>query len=130
MKPYIAVFVGAVLAPLLFGAGKVNQSALDISLIQLVASPEKSTGKVVRTIGFLHVEFEGNAIYVHREDYEKRLSKNSLWIDASPEMMTEMKKMSDHYVLIEGVFAPGDRGHMDMNSGAIVKITRAEIWAD
>ena len=34
----------------------------DVSIVQLIAQPEKFEGKRVRFIGFLRIEFEGNAI--------------------------------------------------------------------
>jgi len=41
----------------------------DVSLIQLIANPQAYDGKTVRITGFLHLEFEGNAIYLHNEDF-------------------------------------------------------------
>ena len=35
----------------------------NISLIRLIATPEKYDGKRIQVIGYLHIEFEGTAIY-------------------------------------------------------------------
>ncbi len=43
---------------------------VDVTLVQLIANPEKFDGKSIRVIGFLRLEFEGNVLYLHREDYE------------------------------------------------------------
>jgi hypothetical protein len=51
------------------------------SLIALIARPELYDGKVVRVIGFVRFEFEGNALYLSRLDYENAVSRNGLWID-------------------------------------------------
>jgi hypothetical protein len=37
-------------------------------MIQLIANPQAWDGKHVRVIGFLRLEFEGDALYLHRED--------------------------------------------------------------
>jgi hypothetical protein len=52
-----------------------DMSALDVSLIQLIANPESYDGKKVRIIGFLRLEFEGDALYLHQVDFEMRLMK-------------------------------------------------------
>lgn len=57
-----------------------DDTVQDVSLIQLIAQPEKFEGKRVRFIGFLRIEFEGNAIYLHREDFDHGITKNGLWL--------------------------------------------------
>ena len=98
----------------------------DVGMIQLLAQPEKYHGKFIRVQGFLRLEFEGNALYLHREDYAHGLTNNGVWVDMllSPEHM----KLNMHYVLIEGVFNAKDRGHLGLWSGTIEKITRAIPW--
>lgn len=39
----------------------------DVSLVQLIANPGDFHGGLVRVIGFCRLEFEGNALYLHRE---------------------------------------------------------------
>ncbi len=63
--------------------GGADTDAEDVSLIQLIANPQAYDNKRVRITGFLHLEFEGNVIYFHNEDFRYRLTKNGLWIDAS-----------------------------------------------
>ena len=105
---------------------------LDVTLVQLIANPEKFDGKLIRVIGFLRLEFEGNVLYLHREDYENDILGNGIWVDVTPEMMIEMmrqeKSLNMNYVLLEGVFSSSDRGHMSMWSGSISQIRRAELW--
>jgi hypothetical protein len=52
----------------------------DVSMVRLLAEPDKFDGKRVRTAGYIHFEFEGNAIYLHEEDLTHGLLKNALWI--------------------------------------------------
>ncbi len=111
----------------LVAAGSANPDAIDVSIIRLIASPDTFDGKVVRIMGYLHLEFEGNGIYFHKEDYDRSLSKNGLWVDAPSEMFREMVKMNNRYVLIEGVFSTKDEGHMGGWSGAVTNITRAAV---
>src|SRR5947209_18694060 len=74
--------------------------AEEVSLIQLIANPQAYDGKTVRIIGFLHLEFEGNVIYLHNEDFRYGIEKNGLWIDVPKGMSQEqMKAVNDHYVI-------------------------------
>ena len=75
-------------------------SPLNVSMVQLIANPKAFHGKWVRVIGFCHLEFEGNALYLHRDDYERAISRNGVWLNA-PE---GKEGLSNQYVLVEGVF--------------------------
>ena len=96
-----------------------------VGMVQLLAQPEKYDGKFIRVEGFLRLEFEGNALYLHREDYTIGLTKNGVWVDMSES--PERLKLNMHYVLIEGVFNAKDHGHLGLWSGSIEKISRASL---
>jgi hypothetical protein len=101
----------------------------DVSLITLIANPEVNEGKKVRVIGYLNLEFEGNALFLNKSDYDQSISKNALWIQMSRDSanMPDIKKCSKHYVLLEGTFSTME-GHMNMCSGSIENISRLEIY--
>jgi hypothetical protein len=106
------------------------QEPKDVTLVQLIATPEKFDGKLVRVIGFLRLEFEGNVLYLHREDYENAILGNGIWVDvySSPQVAKKKLDLNMNYVLLEGVFSSNERGHMGMWSGTIHKIRRADPW--
>jgi hypothetical protein len=97
---------------------------VDVSMIQLLATPEKFDGKFVRTYGFLRLEFEGKALYLHKEDYTNALTKNSVWVDV-PET-GEYLSLNMHYVLVEGVFNAKSHGHLGLFGGTLEKISRVQ----
>jgi hypothetical protein len=100
-------------------------------VIQLIANPEKYDNQRVRVIGFLRLEFEGNAIYLHREDFNYGISKNALWIDVPKNMTKEQTAaVNNKYVICTGRFKAGMHGHVGMFSGKLTEITRLESWAD
>jgi hypothetical protein len=100
-----------------------------VSLVSLIANPEAYDGKKVRFIGYLYLEFEGDAIYLHREDFENCISKNALWIRKPDDMPLEQwQDLTDQYVLCEGTFRSDWLGHMAMNSGTIDEVKRLEPW--
>jgi hypothetical protein len=117
-----------ILFTILFVVPVKAEEPVDVTLVQLIANPEKFDGKLVRVIGFLRLEFEGNVLYLHREDYENAILGDGVWVDVTPEIAKQTKALNMHYVLLEGIFSSSDRGHMGMWSGAIKKIRRAELW--
>jgi hypothetical protein len=101
----------------------------DVSVLRLIANPQPYDGKRVRFIGFLRLEFEGDAIYLHREDYQHQISQNALWINLPHDMTKqEQQAVNMHYVICAGVFQASKHGHMGMFSGEIAEITRLQSW--
>jgi hypothetical protein len=100
----------------------------DVSIIDLLAYRGFLKGKHVRVIGYLHLEFEGNGLYLSEEDYKHRITKNGLWINIDSRMKDREGEYNNRYVLIEGVFNPMKFGHGGMYSGVIEQISRLEGW--
>lgn len=98
----------------------------DVSLIALIANPTAFDGKRVRVIGFLHLEFEGDHLYVSKADSDAAISKNAVWITPPAHIPTE--GLSDQYVLVEGTFDARMTGHLGMNSGSIREVGRLQRW--
>jgi hypothetical protein len=103
-----------------------NQQSIQVSLIQLISNPEKYDGKPVRLIGFLRLEFEGNALYLHREDYEQSLP-NGIWVDVPKDLSKdENRLLNNQYVICEGIFHAADLAQF---RGELKAINRIEIWS-
>ena len=96
----------------------------DVSVIQLIATPELFDGQEVRVIGFLRLEFEGEAVYLHREDFENSVAQNSVAIELSESQEHAWRKLNNHYVIIEGRFSSVAKGHLGARSGSLQHITR------
>jgi hypothetical protein len=95
-----------------------------VSLVELIANPDWYHGKRVQVVGFVHFEFEGDSIWLHREDYEQMLTSNAVWLSAAPEQ--ERSFGNSRYGLVEGTFNAKRHGHGGLFSGAIELITRLE----
>src|SRR5262249_56553340 len=100
----------------------------DVSLVQLIANGPQWRGKVVRVIGFCRLEFEGNALYLHQEDFERGISKNAVWLRVGWPVPEKYRPLSDEYVLVEAVFDAEDHGHLGRVSGPLTDIRRLERW--
>ena len=104
---------------------KANQNAIPVSLITLIANPDRYEGKVVRVNGFVQLEFEGNAIYLHEEDFRRAITDNALWLEV-PQGFRGYEAGS--YAIVEGTFTAKHHGHMGGFSGGITNVTRLEPW--
>lgn len=105
--------------------------AEQLPLVRLVVSPEKYHGKRVRVIGFVRLEFEGNAVYTYKEDYQHGLIGNGAWINVPATLDAQgQKNRNMKYCLIEGTFDAKNRGHLGLWSGSIKNISRFEVWSD
>ena len=102
----------------------------NVSLVKLIANPEKYNGKRIQVIGYLHLEFEGNAIYLHEEDFKRRISANSFWVEFSSKLTKkrDLNKFNDKYVIIIGTFNVNEKGHMRMFGGILDDIVRLDLW--
>jgi len=109
--------------------GGPDTNGEDVSLIQLIANPQAYDNKQIRIVGFLHLEFEGNIIYLHAEDFRYGLTKNALWINLPKDLTSgQIKIINDHYVICTARFVASGHGHLGMNSGELTDVTRLQVW--
>ena len=104
-----------------------------VSLIQLIASPDKYHGRFIRVNGYLHNKFEDSALYLGKTDGDYLICKNAVWIDFAEKVRLEPRSEAKpitaryfdcKYVLVEGRFNKNDHGHMDLAAGSIENVTR------
>ena len=99
-----------------------------LSMIDLIANPELFDGKKVMVQGYVHFEFEGNAIYLHKEDFLYGISRNSLWLSlSSSKRADEFSECQDSYALVRGPFKAGIGGHNDLASGELHDIAKCSV---
>jgi hypothetical protein len=101
----------------------------DVSIIQLIADPQRFDGQAIRVVGFLRLEFEGNAVYLHREDFEKSLLQNGIWIELTESQLRSSTKLNNGYVLIEGTFSSSEKGHLGIWPGSLQRVSRLSNWS-
>jgi hypothetical protein len=123
-RSFLAMASAALAAP----AAAQTTDVTDVSLIALVANPSAYAGRWVSTIGFLNLEFEGNALYVGKADFDAAISGNSLWVDTQLYRdPAAVKRLARRYVLIEGKVATS-KGHLGLHAATITEVRRIEPW--
>jgi hypothetical protein len=106
--------------------GRVNEpdGICVVSLVDLIANPGTFVGHRVIVAGYVHLEFEGNGIYLHKDDFVYGLTRNGLWIDTD-ENVDVFSKCQDSYAVIEGTFVNGGMsGHFGGWNGTVENVTR------
>lgn len=109
-------------------SGWACAQAVDVSLVSLIATPKEFDGKHVRVIGYVRLEFEGDSIYLHKEDSQRRIAKNGLWLDIDGRA-DQKARVNNRYAIVEGVFSMDEKGHFGMWSGSIKNINRLDPWS-
>ena len=99
-----------------------------VSLIRLIANPDIFHSRIVRVVGFCRLEFEGNALYLHREDFERVLLAQAVQLDLSWPLGDKYRELSDTYVIIEGRFNGQRRGRASAYAGEIGSLSRFERY--
>jgi len=91
-------------------------------------------GDVVRVAGFLHAEFEWEALHPSRASLVE--GRQAPWVDfrslwpGEPYWRTKGPMISDRCAIVEGVYVPGPGGHEGMFNGAIQDVVRLDVWSE
>lgn len=97
-----------------------------VSIVELIANPRIYDGKLVQVIGWLHLEFEGDGIYLHQEDAAAGIHHNGLWVEFAGERPGGA--CAGGYANVIGTFNAGNRGHRGAWSGSIENIEGCTRW--
>ena len=87
---------------------KSYDTAINVSIVRLLADPKIYSGKVVRLWGVYHVERETMALFLNLESYEYGISQNAIPITTTYTSPEDLPKLNGHYVWIIGVFDARD----------------------
>jgi hypothetical protein len=93
-----------------------------VSLVRLIGQPEAFRGERVQVIGFVSIEREGTAIYLHKEDFLQGIAPNGIWLDLERAKVPTPRQSG--YAIVEGRFDPTVHGHLGLFPGGIYEIDR------
>jgi hypothetical protein len=101
-----------------------------VGMIPLLASPQKYNGKVVQTVGFLHIgrPRAADSLWLHEQDAQADLFKNSFWLDLSDDQRNDYLHLNHTYVLIVGTLRSDGPEGTNLTSGTIVRIRHISGW--
>ena len=108
--------------------GTVASRVVHVSLVALLANGKKFDGKIVRVSGVMRLEFEGNGLYLSKDDHAFGISKNALWLSPDYKRLkanaAQLAKLNGRYVLLEGRYKFANNGHKEAFSGALESVNR------
>jgi len=122
-KIYFVIFIMSIMCSLNVKAQQ-KDGPISISIISLLANPEKYNGQTIRIVGYVSIEAEGTAIFLHREDKVHSIFKNAIALHLNSRDLDKSKKLNANYVMIEGVF-DSNTGPMGLYGGSIHSVQRA-----
>lgn len=96
----------------------------NVTLLKVLATPERYNGTILTLTGYLHLSYEASGLYLHKDDMDYALYGNALRIDVSAEAYKELKKYSHQYVVITGYFR--DTG-TTLFAGQLTEIESCEL---
>ena len=97
------------------------QHALPTSMVTLLAQPAIKNAQRVQVSGFLVLDFEGEALYLHKEDYQEGLTRNAIRIALTPEQEKQYKDLAGSYVWVEASFLKR-RNSEDIFTGSLFDV--------
>jgi hypothetical protein len=121
------VLLALILKP--FGISAEVDNAAHLSIIQLIATPEKFDGKLVAVVGFLHIGRESDLLFLSEEDYKHSLPENALWFHLSEAMGKDRDKLNRNYVVLVGIFRASRPGGYPCPNGGIEVVKRYSLWS-
>ncbi|HEY6374659.1 MAG TPA: hypothetical protein VIX90_03950 [Edaphobacter sp.] len=89
----------------------------------LLAEPVSKIPQRVQVAGLLVLEFEGEALYLHREDFQQGLTRNAIRIALTLEQEKQYKDFSGSYVLVEASFKKVQNSE-DIFTGSLFNVRR------
>jgi hypothetical protein len=113
--------------------GRGQEQPLPVSLVQLIANPERYDGKLVNVEGFLPFGgVDGDEIFLGKADYENGIQANGVWVERTKQMLRDRAKLYSNYVVIEGVFRREKKppSYLPHLAGRITDIRRCQFVSD
>lgn len=114
----------------LFGCKSSNKTTSikpeEVSLVSIIANPDKYHKKNVTVMGYFTMETEGQAIYISKSDYQAAIFKNAIYLYIGYDSLKNMDIQQPYkgYIQIEGIFNKNLKGSYGFYSGGFENITK------
>ena len=102
-----------------------TERPIRVSIISLIANPERYEGKLIQLQGLVTVKFELNAVWLGADSLKHLDVDNAIALrlsgDGEPEDLAERAKQYDEkFVPIVGRFTAEEHGHLSLYPGEIL----------
>jgi hypothetical protein len=115
---------------LLLLAGDLANSAIevpDVSLVSLIATPERFEGSYIRVLGVADLDSKHyvNAMFLTREDKVRGNTANAIFLYLSP-ALRNVDRLNGKFVIVQGKFSSANKGHLNVFPACLVDVDRVE----
>ena len=95
-----------------------------VSLVTLIANPDKYHNQKIWVKGYVKIENEGEAIYINEDDYKYYIFKNAISLVMTDSLIVKEKINygTKGYATVKGIFNKNRLGHYNSFSGSISQI--------
>lgn len=111
-----------------WGAVEKPSEPINVGMLALLAAPQKYNGKIIRTIGYLYLRSDGDALFFRQEDLEIPILKDSFSLALTPEQKQQFKELNLRYVIVQGVMRSSGPDGPELSSGTIMQVTMVHGW--
>ena len=125
---------GVVALALLFGHGSASQTApttqqaAQVGMVMLLATPARFDNHIIRTWGFLNLRADNDGLWLHEDDMQASLWKDSVALDLTEEQQKQYQNLNHTYVMVEGVLHAHKATSRALDSGTLVHIRLVRGW--
>ena len=109
----------------IYDDGATNKTE-NVSMIQILADPEKYDGKRIRFVGYLVDEFECHAVFLSQESYVHLIMEQSIFL--SHDFGKHRGLVHKRYCQVEGTYKAVPKGYMQANNGSLEDVSRVITW--
>lgn len=99
-----------------------------VSMIRVIAHPERYDSKTIFLGGYLHIEFESDTLYLDENHFTHGLSKDAVWFTYPPEISDYVRSLSDKYVYAYGKFTGTAPQGFGLCSGSLEIQGTNDLW--
>ena len=107
----------------------VVKNSAPVSMLQLIATPEKFDGKTIGITGFFYLGRDEALLYLHQEDYNHALNANAIWFEPGEWVGKDLGKLQRKYVTLVGTFSAARKGPYGCPNGGLSVVDRFYFWS-
>lgn len=100
-----------------------EQKFVQVSLVSLIATPDKYDGMLVMVKGIAHLDNKTSmySIFLTREDKRAGNGLNGIYLVLGSSL-ANVDQFNDKYILVRGLFEAKNKGHLDSFSGSLTNV--------
>ncbi|MEP6690117.1 MAG: hypothetical protein ABJD07_03115 [Gemmatimonadaceae bacterium] len=108
---------------------RVACAIYDVSLVQLIATPDRFHNKTVRVVGYAHIQGINTGLYLSREAFDQGVTKNAAWLEVAADSIdAAATQFGDRYVRVTAVWNAHELGNLHLWSGSLERVRKVEVW--